>query len=121
MRKNHSLSNMIEDLRILMLEPPWLDFTRLVRVVDSVAESPELERLTNDELRAFKGFRITLHRAAAMEADMMVKHVYAHWIGQNGMVAQAIRKLPIASEAFGAFERLTMGPYVSASEPGVIL
>jgi hypothetical protein len=36
-------------------------------------------------------------------------------------VAQAIRKLPIASEAFGAFERLTMGPYVSASEPGVIL
>lgn len=90
------LNRMIEDLRILMLEPPWSQFTKLVRMVDSMDESPELERLTNDELRAFKGFRITLHRAATMEPETMLKHVAAHWMGT---AEQAIRKLPIGPEA----------------------
>jgi hypothetical protein len=90
------LKKLIEDLRILMLEPPWSHFVKLLRMVDSMDESPELERLTNDELRAFKGFRITLHRASTMEPETMLKHVAAHWLGT---VEQAVRKLPIGPEA----------------------
>lgn len=104
---------MIEDLRILMLEPPWSDFVRLTRMVDSVSESPELEQLTNDELRAFKGFQITLHRSATMEADAMLKHVLAHWRGSNGTVEQAIRKLPIGREAVACVDNMRHGPYSS--------
>lgn len=74
--------------------------------------APEMERLTNDELRAVKGFHYTLQQCASMEPAAMVAHIYAHWVGANGVVAQAIRKLPIGREAFGAFERLTMGPYI---------
>jgi len=93
------IPELIENLRILMLEPPWDQFVRLQRAVDSATESPELERLTNDELRAIKGFRITLHRCATMEPDAMLKHVAAHWLGT---VEQAVRKLPIGPEAVKA-------------------
>lgn len=106
-----NFSAMIEDLRVLMLDPPWSDFVKLTRMVDSVAESPELEQLTNDELRAFKGFQITLHRAATMEADTMLKHVLAHWRGSNGVVEQGIRKLPIGREAVSCVNRMRHGPY----------
>ena len=90
------LRPMIEDLRMLMLDPPWGDFVKLVRMVDSVSENPELEKLTNEELRRLKSFRITLHRAAHMEPDTMLKHVAAEWMGT---AEQAVRKLSIGSEA----------------------
>lgn len=90
------LSSMIEDLRILLLQPPWSHFARLVRMIDSMADSPEMEKLTNDELRSLKSFRITLHRCATMEPDMMLKHVAAHWLGATD---QAVRKLSIGPEA----------------------
>jgi hypothetical protein len=95
-----SIPNLIEDLRVLMLDPPWNSFFRLLRMLDSVANSPELETLTNDELRAVKGFRITMYRAVDMEADTMLKHVAAHWLGT---VDQAIRKLSIGPQAVACF------------------
>jgi hypothetical protein len=101
------MKTMIEDLRMLMLDPPWNDFTRLVRMVDSVSESPELERLTTEELRRIKSFRITLHRAAAMEADTMLKHVAAEWMG---CVEQAVRKLSIGTEAVRAVTSMMDAP-----------
>lgn len=101
------MKTMIEDLRMLMLDPPWNDFTRLVRMVDSVSESPELEKLTNEELRRIKSFRITLHRAATMEADTMLKHVAAEWMG---IVEQAVRKLSIGSEAVRAVHSMMDTP-----------
>jgi len=107
MRK--TLPELVEDLRILLMDPPWSQFVSLLRMVDSMAESPELERLTNDELRAFKGFRITMHRAATMEADTMLKHVAAHWLGS---AAQAISKLPIGPPAVKTMADM-MGSYPS--------
>jgi hypothetical protein len=104
-----TLPELVEDLRILMMDPPWSQFVGLLRMVDSMAESPELERLTNDELRAFKGFRITMHRAATMEADMMLTHVAAHWLGT---AAQAVSKLPIGDAAVKTMADM-MGSYPS--------
>jgi len=101
------LKPMIEDLRMLMLDPPWGDFTKLVRMVDSVSESPELEGLTTEELRRLNSFRITLHRAALMEVDTMLLHVAAEWMG---VVEQAIRKLSIGSEAVKAITRMMVSP-----------
>jgi len=97
------LKNLIEDLRVLMLDPPWDSFVKLVRMVDSVADSPELEALSAEEIRRFKSFRITLHRSASMEADTMLKHVAAEWMG---VVEQAIRKLSIGSAAVQAVTRM---------------
>jgi hypothetical protein len=114
------LAQQIEDLRILMLEPPWVDFVRLTRMVDSMADSPELEVLNNDEIRAFQGFRITLHRSAQMEPDMMVKHVLAHWRGSNGVVEQAIRKLSIGPEAVACIGRFRHGPYTDQVSYGTL-
>jgi hypothetical protein len=108
---------MIEDLRILLLDPPWGDFTKLVRMVDSVSESPELEQLTNEELRRLKSFRITLHRSATMEADTMLKHVAAEWMG---CVEQAVRKLSIGSEAVQAVTRMMDSPVADRAYYGSI-
>lgn len=101
------LSKMIEDLRVMMLEPPWNDYYKLLRMLDSMEHSPELEKLTNDELRALQGFRLTLHRAGTMEPDTMLKHVGAHWLGA---AEQAIRKLPIGPHAIACFYRMMQAP-----------
>lgn len=101
------LKNLIEDLRVLMLEPPWGDYYKLLRMVDSMDQSPELEKLTNDELRSFKGFRLTMHRSADMEPGTMLNHVGAHWLGT---AEQAIRKLPIGPQAVECFYRMMSTP-----------
>jgi hypothetical protein len=94
--KRNKLGRLIEDLRVISREPPWDHLEQLIRLVDTMDASPELEKLSNDELRGFKGFRITLYRCRDMETDTMLKHVAAHWLGT---VEQAIRKLPIGPEA----------------------
>lgn len=100
---------LIEDLRVLVLgpqDPVWPHLQRLTALVDSTVDSPEQEFLTNDELRALHGFRITLYRAAAMERDTMLKHVLAHWMGT---VDQALRKLPIGPEAEQCIQHMIAG------------
>lgn len=103
----NKLAKLIEVLTVTMQEPPWADFEALVRLVDSIAFSPELEKLSNDELRALEGFRVTLYRARDMETSTMLKHVAAHWLGT---VEQAIRKLPIATEAVARMSAMMAYP-----------
>jgi len=101
------LTHLIEDLRVLMLTPPWSHLYRLTTMVQAMDDTPELERLTNDELRAFKGFLITLHQGSSMEPETMIKHVAAHWMGT---VDQAIRKLPIGPDAVQCMASLVEFP-----------
>ena len=96
---------------------PWDNFVKLVRMVDSVSESPELESLTNEELRRLKSFRITLHRSATMESDSMLLHVAAEWMG---IVEQAIRKLSIGPEAVKAITKMMDAPVPERVRYGTI-
>jgi len=102
-----TLKNTIEDLRVLLLDPPWDEFYRLLGMLDSMDQSPELEVLTNDELRAFKGLRLTLHKSTTMEPGAMQQHVGAHWMGAAD---QAVRKLSIGPRAVDCVTKLMQFP-----------
>jgi uncharacterized protein YigA (DUF484 family) len=94
------LQRLIEELRVLTAgtdDPDLFEALRSLRsLVDGFEDSAALDLLSNDELRAFKGFQVTLAQAEKMEPDAARLHVSAHYLGA---VDQALRKLCGGPEA----------------------
>ena len=91
-----TLQKLIDSLREEVAGgPERANLQSLISLVDSVDETAELEVLTGAELRRFKGFRLTLHRAVPMGVEAMLRHVGAHWQAAR----QAVLKLSVGPEA----------------------
>lgn len=96
------LQRLITEMREALTGPEHADLQSLITLVDGVDETDELVGLSNDELRRFKGFRLTLHRAVPMEPDTLLKHVAAHWRAAR----QAVLKLSIGPKAQAVVDRM---------------
>lgn len=109
------LRDLTEDLRSLVsLSMPGMAgalvndpaYPKLQTLLRSVMDSPDLEALSAEELRALATFRITLYRAGLMEPTMGRKHVGAVW---RGTAKQALLKLPVGPEVQAAMHELMAG------------
>lgn len=82
-----SLRKLVGELRESMM---WLDapvpsdgvmpnIANLASLVNEMEDNAELKKLSPEEMRAFEGFRITLHKAMHMEPGTAAQHVLTHW------------------------------------------
>jgi hypothetical protein len=107
-----ALRELVDDLRALVPlavvgargvpEP----YERVKMAIDAMKNDPVLDTLSPEELRALTTFKITLYRAASMEADQLRKHIGAVW---RGMAHQAILKMPTGKECEDAMHDLMQG------------
>lgn len=109
------LRDLVEDLRMLVpIAIVGKDSTisgdpayqKLRELVHSVSDSPELDELSPEELRALSTYRLTVYRAGPMEPTMARKHIGAVW---RGAAKQAVLKLSIGGEARKAMQALMAG------------
>lgn len=81
-------------------------FAAFWALLQSMQDSPELETLSAEELRAFKTLLITLTRAGTMTPMTGRYHVGAVW---RGTAKQAVLKLPIGPKAKRLMHELLHG------------
>lgn len=105
------IAALLDDIRVLVPlasvgseDPTYQMYQRLIQLVDSVIDTPELDELSPEELRDFRTFRITLYRSSKMTPDKRHQHVGAAW---RGAAKQAIMKMSIGPEAQKCVHELT--------------
>jgi hypothetical protein len=86
-----------------MSDPVYGQLHNLLR---SAVDSPEMDALSAEEMRAFTTFRITVYRAGQMEPTTGRKHIGATW---RGAAKQAVLKLAIGPETQRAVRELMSG------------
>lgn len=108
------LRALAEDIRALLSLAPSTSgalvsepgYSQLRDLLQALLDSPDLDCLSAEELRALTTFRITVYRAGLMEPTTGRMHVGQTW---RGAAKQAILKLPLGPAISAAYHVLMFG------------